>query len=139
MSKLSTPEILEQMAATYRERNAIYGDNWQTHTAALRAIFPEGIKLAGEFETTMYSWFSIMLGKMTRLANAKFEHQDSIHDIAVYAAMMEAYLALTKSMEVHDAAGHPIGVRGNVGPGGGYVLCYPGVPDEWKVKREDGV
>jgi hypothetical protein len=121
MSKLNTPEILEEMAKTYRERNAIYGDNWQTHTAALRAIFPAGVVLKDEFETTMYSWFSIMLGKMTRLANAGFQHQDSIHDIAVYAAMMEAYLAL----------------QGQPKPAPEYVLCYKGTPEAWHVKPED--
>lgn len=99
MSLLKTPEILEQMAVTFRERNAIYGDNWRTHTAVMRACFPEGITLKGEFETGMYAWFSIIMGKMTRLANAGFRHQDSIHDIAVYAAMMEGYLALVEQNE----------------------------------------
>lgn len=110
MSKLNTPEILETMAQTYRERNAIYGDNWQSHGAALRAIFPDGITLKDEFETTMYQWFSIMLGKMTRLANAKFRHQDSIHDIAVYAAMMEAYLALPQQPTIDAKDIHACGL-----------------------------
>lgn len=128
MSKLNTPEILEAMAKTYRERNLIYGDNWETHVDALRAIFPDGIVMKDFFETAMYSWFSIILGKMTRFANAKFRHQDSIHDIAVYAAMMESFLEKNSARPAEQ----------NKKPSGSeYVLCYKGVPDEWKVKRED--
>jgi hypothetical protein len=98
MSKLRTPAILEEMAETFRERNAIYGDNWEAHSAVMRALFPNGIMLKDEFEVTMYGWVSIMVGKLTRFANAGFKHQDSIHDLAVYGAMCEGYLELATGM-----------------------------------------
>jgi hypothetical protein len=92
MSKLRVPEILEDGAATYRERNAIYGDNWETFRDIMGLIFPEGLDLRDPDKRMIYNWLEHLVGKITRFSASGFTHQDSIHDICVYAAMIEAYV-----------------------------------------------
>ena len=77
------------MAATYEERNAVYGDNYKNVGNVLAAMFPGGMALTEEDHFTRWHLFELIIVKLTRFANSKLEHQDSIHDVAVYAAMLE--------------------------------------------------
>lgn len=92
MSKLPVPEILEAGAATYRERNLIYGDNWETFREVMLLLFPNGIDLSDPDKLIKYNWLCHIVGKVTRFVNADMNHVDSIHDMGVYAAMIEAYI-----------------------------------------------
>jgi hypothetical protein len=92
MSKLDVPGILESGAATYRERNAIYGDSWETFRNVMTALYPNGVSLNGEDEVIIYNWISHIAGKLVRFKNSGYKHSDSMHDISVYAAMIEAYI-----------------------------------------------
>lgn len=85
------PEILEQMAATFRERNGIYRDNYKRIPSVVGALFPSGV--SGEL-VMRPEWhlFELILVKLARFANAELSHVDSIHDVAVYAAMIQSIL-----------------------------------------------
>jgi hypothetical protein len=48
---------------------------------------PEGL-----VTTDTWHLFEIIVVKLTRFANSRLEHKDSIHDIAVYSAMIESEL-----------------------------------------------
>lgn len=80
--------ILSAGAKTYAERNEVYGDNYRNVAPVMRALFPEGVPsdlvLRDEWHL-----FEILVVKMTRFANSKLTHRDSIHDSMVYAAMIE--------------------------------------------------
>ena len=85
------PEILEQMAATFRERNGIYRDNYKRIPSVVGALFPHGVSS----ELVMrpeWHLFELILVKLARFANAELSHVDSIHDVAVYAAMIQSIL-----------------------------------------------
>ncbi len=88
----SVPELLTDMANTYRERNKVYGDNWRTVGQVMLALFPNGVHLKTAKAFNTWHLFELIVVKLTRFVNAKLSHADSIHDIAVYAAMLEAII-----------------------------------------------
>ena len=84
-------EILDAMAATYRERNALYKDNYKRFGALMVSLFPEGLTVRTPDEWNRICIYMMITSKLTRYA-ANFEkggHQDSIHDAGVYSAMLE--------------------------------------------------
>jgi hypothetical protein len=92
MSKFNVPEILERGARTYRQRNAIYGDSWETFRNVMALLFPNGLDLTDPDNILIYNLLSHLVGKVVRFTNSKFKNTDSVHDISVYAAMIEAYV-----------------------------------------------
>lgn len=89
MSK-NAADILADMADTYRERNKVYGDNYKRVGDVMMALFPDGVKVENAHEFNVWHLFELMIVKLTRFANSELSHVDSIHDLAVYAAMVEA-------------------------------------------------
>lgn len=89
-------DILAEMAETYRERNKVYGDNYKRVGAVMQAMFPDGVDLKTEEDFNVWHLFELMVVKMTRFANSDLSHEDSIHDLAVYAAMVESLIRKDK-------------------------------------------
>lgn len=83
-------DLLAKMADTYRERNTVYNDNWRNVGKVMVALFPNGRSLGSEKAFNEWHLFELIVVKLTRFANSDFTHADSIHDIAIYAAMLEA-------------------------------------------------
>jgi len=84
-------DILGEMAETYRERNAVYGDNFKRVAKLVDVLFPDGVpsKLVSNDQ---WHLFELVLVKLSRYAISNLSHEDSIHDLAVYAAMCESIL-----------------------------------------------
>jgi len=85
-------EILDSMAETFRERNKVYGDNYKSVGAVMTALFPDGVSLLTKEQFNTWHLFELMIVKLTRFANTEMTHRDSIHDAAVYAAMVESLM-----------------------------------------------
>lgn len=81
-------DILDQMAATYRERNAVYGSNFKMVAPLVRTLFPDGVP-AELVASDKWHLFELILVKLSRLAISGVTHVDSIHDMGVYCAMVE--------------------------------------------------
>lgn len=92
MSKKDASKILEEMAETFRERNKIYGDNYKSVGSVMTALFPEGVSLKTNYDYNVWHLFELAIVKLTRFANSKLTHEDSIHDAAVYLAMVESIM-----------------------------------------------
>jgi hypothetical protein len=95
----ATPdEILAQMAATFKERNQIYGDNWRVVGKVMEVLHGEGSAApAGDLVGTaeqfdVWHLWELLIVKLSRFANSGLTHADSIHDLAVYAAMIESII-----------------------------------------------
>lgn len=88
----SPADILAEMAETYRERNAVYGDNWRNVGNVMMQLFPEGVQLSTADAINSWHLWELIIVKLTRFANSKLTHADSIHDVAVYAAMLESII-----------------------------------------------
>jgi hypothetical protein len=78
------------MAATYRDRNATYGNNCTKVGQILAILYPDGMQLKTADDFTRWHLVDWMVGKLTRFSCGN--HLDSIHDLAVYAAMVEGWL-----------------------------------------------
>ena len=85
-------KILDSMAETFRERNKVYGDNYKSVGAVMTALFPGGVSLTTKEQFNTWHLFELMIVKLTRFANTEMTHKDSIHDAAVYAAMVESLM-----------------------------------------------
>lgn len=84
-------DILAEMGVTYAERNAVYQDNYLRVAPVIRALWPAGVP--SELVTSdRWHLFELLVVKLTRFATSDLTHQDSVHDAAVYAAMIESDL-----------------------------------------------
>jgi len=92
LEKKDAAKILEEMADTFRERNKVYGDNYKTVGEVMVALFPKGMELKTVDDYNVWHLFELMIVKITRFANSDLKHKDSIHDAAVYAAMVESLI-----------------------------------------------
>ena len=89
---MNASDILNQAADTFRERNAMYRENWKDVGATLAALFPGGIMLKTPQDHTRFHFVMLMVVKISRYANMwDNPHQDSMRDLAVYAAMLESF------------------------------------------------
>lgn len=89
-------DILEEAGRTFRERNAVYKDNAEVVGKVMAALFPNGVKLRTAEDHKMYHLFELVIVKLTRFTQSGLTHTDSIHDLAVYAAMCENLAATHK-------------------------------------------
>lgn len=85
-------DILADMADTYRERNKIYGDNYKRVGHIMTALHPIGIELKTAEDHELFHLWSLMIVKLSRFAVSGLTHEDSVHDLCVYGAMVEAIL-----------------------------------------------
>ena len=58
----------------------------------MTALFPGGVSLITKEQFNTWHLFELMIVKLTRFANTEMTHKDSIHDAAVYAAMVESLM-----------------------------------------------
>jgi hypothetical protein len=91
MIRQSVPELLRACAITYEERNKLYGDNYKKFGRVMEAMFPEGLQLKSIQDFNRYGIFVQCVSKIMRYGEnlSKGGHQDSAHDLSVYAAMLE--------------------------------------------------
>lgn len=86
-------DILHSAASTYEERNAAYGDNYRRVGPALTALFGGNpVVLEGAADHELFHLLSLIVVKLSRFTTSGCTHRDSIHDAAVYAAMIESIL-----------------------------------------------
>ena len=90
---LTPAQILEAAAKTFAAKNKEYGENWRRVGPTLMALFGgESTTLSSEKDHERFHILMLIVVKLTRyVVNwEKGGHKDSIHDAAVYAAMLEA-------------------------------------------------
>jgi hypothetical protein len=109
---LRADKIMMEMAATFRQRNKMYGDNWKVVGVVMKALFPNGMKLETENDFVKLHLIDWMVGKLTRLAHSKLTHVDSVHDLAVYAAMLEAIIRSEDGTEGSGKQGRTRSLKG---------------------------
>lgn len=85
-------DILQSMATTFKDRNAIYGDNYKMVGELMEVLHPEGFTQLTKEDHELGHLWSLMIVKLSRFAISGLTHKDSVHDLAVYCAMIEAIL-----------------------------------------------
>jgi hypothetical protein len=87
-------DILDAAKETAREREARYGaDGYMQLGDVMTVLFPNGIKFRGPEEFARYYLLEKIVEKLCRYIRSYAEggHQDSIHDLGVYAFKMEEH------------------------------------------------
>ena len=87
-------DCLNNALETARERGKVYGHGgFIEHGEVLRALFPDGLELRTPEEFSRFLLLNNCLTKFCRYAK-QFKaggHADSIHDLGVYAFLLEAF------------------------------------------------
>ena len=84
-------DCMEQALKTFKERNKVYGDNYHQHGKVMMALFPEGANLSTIEDYNRFGIINMLVAKLTRYCQGwPKSHQDSIHDMGVYAFMLES-------------------------------------------------
>jgi hypothetical protein len=83
-------DYLSEGAATYRERNAVYGDNYKQFGNVMKGLFPKGLRASTVDEFNRLGVLVQVVSKVSRMAENfnRGGHADSTHDLMVYAAML---------------------------------------------------
>lgn len=104
-------DFLEEGAATYRERNAVYGDNYLRVGGALAALFPDGVTLKTEDDHNRFHIFALKVVKLSRYCVnwEKGGHEDSLLDDTVYGAMLLEIDRNIRERPIYQGPGSPIG------------------------------
>lgn len=90
---MKADKILEDMAKTFRERGKVYGDNYIRFGNMLHALFPNGLTINTPEDWVKFGFFFNIMQKASRFTTKNaMTHADSVHDMGVYSAMLEAWL-----------------------------------------------
>lgn len=86
----SADNLLKKAAELFKERNAVYGDNYLMVGETMKGLFPYGVNLLTADDFNRFHILMLMVVKLTRYTNNwKEGHLDSISDNTVYSAMLE--------------------------------------------------
>jgi hypothetical protein len=89
----SVPDRLVVLGRLYKQRNALYGDNYKHFGHVMVGMFPQGVTLETEEEFNRFTLLINIVHKATRYARGLKAggHIDSLDDIAVYAQMAQEF------------------------------------------------
>lgn len=90
--KLDAADRLDEMAATFRQRNGVYRDNYHKVPELVKILFGEDGPPGSLVLRPEWHLFELILVKLTRFTQTELTHADSIHDAAIYSAMIDAIL-----------------------------------------------
>jgi hypothetical protein len=104
----NVPEMLIEASNLYKERNALYGDNYKRFGPALHSLI-SSVKIDNPDDFNRFALLTQIFSKMSRYCQlfAEGGHDDSLDDMAVYAMMLKELDASNKNTRVQrniDAA-----------------------------------
>lgn len=90
MAVRKAAQILRDAALMQEAKDREYGSGYLHHGAAMAALFPDGVELKNEADFARFALFDLMMVKMVRYARSFANgHNDSLTDLAVYAALLQ--------------------------------------------------
>jgi hypothetical protein len=84
-------DILREMANTVEERSRQYGARFEVVPELVKVLWPNGVP-SDLVTDPRWHLFELLLNKIARFATTNLQHQDSIHDAAVYSAIIESMI-----------------------------------------------
>ena len=87
----TVPELLNEGAALYAERNKTYGDNYKQFGLFMEILFPNGIPPMDTDGWNRFGVWMMVFTKAQRYAQSLTTggHNDTAKDLKVYGAMLE--------------------------------------------------
>lgn len=85
-------QVMIEAAKTFEERGRVYGESYLRYGEIMEAMFPDGITIKGADQFNRFALFFHCVNKVQRYSQnlEAGGHQDSAHDLCVYAAMLES-------------------------------------------------
>lgn len=102
--RVTAADRLDAMAQTFRERNGVYRDNFRKVPEMVKVLFGEDGPPSSLVLRPEWHLFELMLVKLTRFTQTELTHADSIHDIAIYGAMIDAILTERQQAATNERA-----------------------------------
>jgi hypothetical protein len=100
-------ENMKRALRTFEERNKVYGDNYLTFGPIMEKLFPNGLTLKTAEDFNRFGILFPLLTKITRYLNNPMKgHIDSIHDIGVYAFMLEQLDSTAEDAAIQASCEH---------------------------------
>lgn len=88
--KKRVPDLLREGAETYEARNKVYGDNYKEFGTIMTGLFPNGLTISRKEDWVRLGLIENCVTKLARYCHDISQgHNDSAHDLSVYAAMLE--------------------------------------------------
>jgi hypothetical protein len=83
-------ENMQRAMRTFEERSKKYGDNYKHFGRLMGALYPKGFSASSEEEWNRLGLIVMIASKLSRYVKDPYNgHLDSIHDLGVYAFMLE--------------------------------------------------
>ena len=89
---IKATDCMEKALATFKERNVQYGDSYTRHGEVMHKLFPTPLVLKGDGVDAFnrLGVLNMIVSKLVRYCqNFNSPHIDSIHDLGVYAFILE--------------------------------------------------
>lgn len=88
-------DLLREKAELFKEKDKKYGAGYKQYGKVMKEIFPYGltIEMNDENAWNKMGVFNMIIHKVLRIANTRFESMDSIQDLQVYGAMLEELMS----------------------------------------------
>jgi hypothetical protein len=84
-------ELMKEAMKTFEERDQMYGKTYLEYGLFMKQLFPVGIELKSVDDFCRMGVLNMVISKILRYANNWDEpHKDSIHDLGVYAFILES-------------------------------------------------
>ena len=91
MREVSRADWLREALNTFQERRIVYGKNYLQYGKVMTVLFANGFELKTEEEWNRFGIINMIVSKLTRYSQSwPNAHIDSIHDLGVYAFMLES-------------------------------------------------
>jgi hypothetical protein len=86
----SPDQALSDLGDLFKQRNALYGDNYKRFGPALMSLMPSGVFIQDAHDMNRFAIFVMMFVKISRYAQnfSQNGHPDSLDDLSVYAQML---------------------------------------------------
>jgi hypothetical protein len=86
-------EVMVGALETFKERNKVYKSCFNNHGEVMKALFPNGVTLKTVSDHVRFFFLTMIVGKLCRYAQnfTSGGHEDSIHDLFIYSAMLETF------------------------------------------------
>jgi hypothetical protein len=92
---------MERALSTYRDRNRVYGNNYKRFGIIMHSLYPKGVDFSTPEQWNRFGIILQMISKLSRyVTDPAAGHIDSVHDMGVYAFMLEELDAEQAGLDV---------------------------------------
>jgi hypothetical protein len=89
----SVNSVFVEAAETFKMRDEVYGSAYLKQGEIMQCLFPLGMLIKGEQSFQKMFCLEMIVNKLVRFVQSDMTHEDSMHDLMVYACMLCSLLS----------------------------------------------